>query len=318
MTGRSPEADVSVVITTYNRAAVLPAALECLLRQQAPGLRYEIVVVDNNSKDATRAVVASFQDRYPQLIRYHFEPRQGIAYGRNAGVLASRAPIIAFTDDDVTISPDWLATLKRSLDEHPEVACVGGRVLPRSNAPLPSWLTREHWGPLALLDYGDTPFYVTAVRRLCLITANIAFRRAMFERIGLFSTRMVLGEDNELLIRLWRSGGQGLYAPELVAACDVPEERLEKAYHRRWHQRHGYFSALMHDEGLENSRYGRFLGVPAWIYRQGAEGAAGWLGCMVRGKTDEAFVHEKRARFSLGFVRARWREVLLPCPSATS
>jgi GT2 family glycosyltransferase len=317
-TGRSPEVDVSVVITTYNRAAVLPTALEGVLRQESSGIRYEIVVVDNNSKDATKAKVASLQERYPQLLRYHFEPRQGIAYGRNAGILASRAPIIAFTDDDVKVSPDWVTTLKRLLDEHPEVACVGGRVLPGPSPPFPSWLTREHWAPLALFDYGEAPFYVTAARRLCLGAGNIAFRRTMFERVGMFAPRMVVSEDNEILVRLWRSGGQGLYAPALVVTCDVPEERLKKAYHRRWHQRHGHFSALMRDEGLEHSRYGSFIGVPAWIYRQGAESAARWLGCMVHGKTDEAFIHEKKFRFSLGFIKARWREVLLPHRSAAS
>jgi len=316
--------DVSVVISTYNRAGVLPHALDSLLHQEPTGLRYQIVVVDNNSTDSTRAVVESFLARGCANLRYVFEPRQGVAYGRNTGILASQAAIIAFTDDDVTVAPDWIATLKRTLDEHPEADCVGGRVLPRWSRALPAWLTREHWAPLALLDYGDTPFYVTASKRLCLVTANAAFRAAVFSRIGLFAThvqavkREVATEDHELLLRLWRSGGQGLYAPALVVTSDIASERFTKGYHRRWHRRHGHFSAIMHDEGLEGSRFGHLFGVPAWIYREVLEGCVRCLGCWLRGNRNRAFLHETRVRFSLGFVGARWREFFFRAPAATS
>jgi glycosyltransferase involved in cell wall biosynthesis len=268
-----------------------------------------VVVVDNGSTDATRGIVEAHAANGHRGVRYLFEPRRGISNGRNAGILASRAPIVAFTDDDVTVAPGWIATLKSVLDAHPEVDCVGGRVLPREGQALPSWLTRDHWGPLALLDYGDTPFYVTAKRRLCLITANAAFRRTIFDRIGLFGTQMVVASDNEILVRLWRSGGQGLYTPELVVLSDIASDRLTKGYHRRWHQRHGHYSALMHDEGLEGTNYGRVLGVPAWIYRQALERGARSVGCWLGGKPDRALLHENRFHFALGFVRSRWREV---------
>jgi glycosyltransferase involved in cell wall biosynthesis len=300
--------DVSVVITTYNRANVLPRALDGLVRQEAPGVRYEVVVVDNGSTDATRGIVEAHAANGHRGVRYLFEPRRGIAHGRNTGILASRSPIVAFTDDDVTVARDWLATLKRLMDAHPEVECVGGRVLPQEGQTLPSWLTRDHWGPVALLDYGDTPFHVTATRRLCLITANAAFRRTVFDRIGLFRPDMVAASDNEILVRLWRSGGQGLYTPELVVTSEIASGRLVKGYHRRWHVRHGRYSALMHDEGLEGTNYGRVLGVPAWIYRQMLEGGARWVGCSLGGKLDQAFRHESRCRFALGFVRSRWRD----------
>ncbi len=322
--GVPDDLDVSVVVSTYNRAAVLRHALDSLLQQEPPGLHYEIVVVDNNSTDSTRGLVESFLARGCPNLRYLFEPRQGVAYGRNTGILSSQAPIIAFTDDDVIVAPDWIATLKRTLDEHPEIDCVGGRVLPRWNRALPSWLTREHWAPLALVDYGDTPFYVTASKRLCLLTANAAFRRAVFSRIGLFAPhvqavkREVATEDHELLLRLWRSGGQGFYAPTLIVTSDIATERFTKNYHRRWHQRHGHFSAIMHDEGLEGTHFARLFGVPAWIYREGVEGGVRCLGCLLRSNRDRAFLHETRLRFSLGFVGARWREFFFHATAATS
>lgn len=306
--------DVSVVLCTYNRAEVLPNALESLLHQDAAGVRYEIVLVDNNSTDPTRAVVESLAARGGRYLRYVFEAKQGLAHARNTGILSARAPIIAFTDDDVTVTPNWVAIIKRTFDAHPEVDCIGGRVLPRWRPSPPSWLTREHWGPLALLDYGDEPFYVTASRRLCLIGANTAFRKDMFSRIGMLAPhvqsmkREVATEDHEILVRLWRSGGQGLYTPYLLVISEIASDRVAKCYHRRWHQRNGRFTAIMHDEGFEQTHVARVLGVPAWLYRQAIEGAVQCIGCLLSGQVDRAFLHEIKLRFSLGFVKARWRE----------
>jgi glycosyltransferase involved in cell wall biosynthesis len=307
--------DVSVVISTYNRAEVLPRAIQSLLEQDLDPARFEIVIVDNNSSDDTRQTVEAILGKAPNL-RYVFEGRQGVSYGRNAGILAAHAPNIAFTDDDVRVSPNWLSTIVRTLAEHPEVACVGGRVLPNWAGPWPGWLTREHWGPLALLDYGDSPVYVNARKRLCLITANVAYRRQVFEWIGMFSPhvqtlgRVAATEDHEILLRLWRAGGQGLYWPALTATADIVPERMRPAYHRRWHHRHGRFLAMMHDEDLEQTRVGRFLGIPGHIYRQSASALLGWIGQALRGDSGKAFAHEVGFWTTLGFIEARWREGL--------
>jgi glycosyltransferase involved in cell wall biosynthesis len=139
--------DVSVVISTYNGEAVLPGALESVLNQDAGDLTYEVIVVDNNSDDSTRAVVESFIARSAGRLRYVFEPRQGVSYGRNAGIAVASAPIIAFFDDDIRVARDWVRTLKQTLDAHPEVQFVAGKVLPEWQAPPPAWLTEVHWSP---------------------------------------------------------------------------------------------------------------------------------------------------------------------------
>jgi glycosyltransferase involved in cell wall biosynthesis len=315
MTTRSSVPAVSVVISTYNRADVLPRAIQSLLEQDLDPERFEIAIVDNNSTDNTRQTVEAFLGKAANL-RYVFEPRQGVSYGRNAGILATRAPNIAFTDDDVRVSPSWLSTIVRTLAEHPEVACVGGRVLPNWVGPWPTWLTREHWGPLALLDYGDAPIYVNARKRLCLITANVAYRRQVFDQIGMFSPlvqtlgRAAATEDHEILLRLWRAGGQGLYWPALIVTADIVSERMHPAYHRRWHHRHGRSLAIMHDEDLEQTSFGRFLGVPGHVYRDGASALMGWLEQTARRDSIKAFGYELQLWETLGFVQARWREVL--------
>ena len=74
--------DVSVVLSTYNRADRLALALDALLSQTG-GVSYEIIVVDNNSSDETAAVVAQIAGRSNGRLRYEFEPRQGLSHGRN-------------------------------------------------------------------------------------------------------------------------------------------------------------------------------------------------------------------------------------------
>ena len=301
--------DLSVVITTYNRADVLPRALESLLSQDLDPGRYEVVVVDNNSTDHTRQVVESFGDRSPK-VQYVFEPRQGIAYGRNTGIRTAGAPIIAFTDDDVRVSGDWATTILAVMAAHPEAACIGGKVLPNWQGAWPTWLTPEHWAPLALLDYGEAPLYVTAEKRLCLITANVAYRREVFDQIGMFAPHMSWLSDHEILVRLWHARGQGLYWPQLTATADIVPQRMARRYHRRWHRRQGRFAALMHDEDFERTKVGRFLGVPAHLYRQAATQLAGWVAHTLRRNPDKAFSHELGLWSCAGFFAARWHEFL--------
>ena len=313
----SKRPDVSAVISTYNRCEMLGVALERLLAQRAEGVSYEVIVVDNNSTDKTRQVVESLIGRGHGNLHYVFEPRQGVSYARNSGLQRALAPIIAFADDDVVVARDWVAVIKREFDARPGVACLGGKVLPEWKGEPPAWLTREHWSPLALQDYGDEPFYVNAENPLCLVSANLAFRREVFSRIGPFAPELQrvkdgIGsmEDLELLIRYWRAGGESLYLPSLVVTTDVPDARTKKKYHRRWHRGHGRFYALMRSPEFERSSKRALFGVPAHLYRQSIIDAARWVGCSLTGRSERAFFYETRLRFFAGFFKTRKRDHL--------
>src|SRR3979411_377123 len=93
--------DVSVVISTSDRAESLSRTIQSLQRQQLPaGLDCEVIVVDNNSRDETGELLRGLIGGEHLDLRCIFEARQGVSHGRNAGIRASRAPIVAFTDDD--------------------------------------------------------------------------------------------------------------------------------------------------------------------------------------------------------------------------
>jgi glucosyl-dolichyl phosphate glucuronosyltransferase len=309
--------DVSVVLCTYNRSGLLRTALAHLARQQSSGLAAEIIVVDNNSSDDTADVVRAAAASASIDIRYAFEKKQGISHARNTGWRLARSGYVAFTDDDVHVDAQWIARVHDALTAHPDVDCVGGKVLPIWPAPPPSWLTRDHWAPLALLDYGDEPLRLDEHDPRCLLGANLACRRETLVRLRGFSptvqrVRDGIGsvEDHEFLIRLWTSGGRALYVPQLVVNAPVDLARLDKAYHRRWHRGHGHFHALLRSAAMEGSAKARVFGVPAHLYRQFLVDAASWPLMALRGNAGDAFRPETRMWFFLGFLATRTRRGL--------
>lgn len=300
-----------VVLCTYNRSALLAGALEALCSQSADPLSYEIIVVDNNSTDQTADIVNACCDRRVR-VRCIRETRQGLAYARNAGIAATDAELIAFTDDDVRVAPDWIASLQRLAHLHPDAQWFGGKVLPLWPTPPPTWLTSDCWSPLALVDYGEQPLVTDMMSRRCLVGANLAVRRVVFDLVGGFHPTVqrvadAVGstEDHELQIRMWGAGLAGLYSPALVVFAPVQQERLERTYHRRWHVGHGRFYALMRDPAFEPSRRLRLLGVPGHVYRGIATHAIRAIASALAGEEPEAFRHELHARFLAGFVRQR-------------
>jgi glycosyltransferase involved in cell wall biosynthesis len=312
--------DVSVVIVTYNRCDMLPRALESVLGQDVAEVQYEVIVVDNNSTDRTREVVATLIAGGEPRLRYVFEGKQGQAHARNAGIAATVAPIIAFTDDDVRVAPTWIAEIRRAFGEHPEVDCVGGRIVPQWPREAPAWLTREHWvGPLALQDYGPSPFHGNAERPLFLASANAAFRRSVFEQIGGFDPAFSKGgdhSDTEILVRLYASHLQSLYVPSIVVTAEVQPERLRKRYHRSWFYRAGRTHALMRfleifgrdgrlDEKLVVME--TLFGTPAFVYRGLLTEGARWVGALARRQESVALAHENQLRYRVGYIRERYQ-----------
>ncbi|MEN3336228.1 MAG: glucosyl-dolichyl phosphate glucuronosyltransferase [Blastocatellia bacterium] len=309
--------DISAIVCTYNRSGVLKEALARIAAQQAEGLRYEVIVVDNNSTDDTRQVIEAFVAASRRCVRYVCERQQGVSHARNAGIAASTAPLLAFFDDDVMVSSDWLIKIKQRLDLHPDVEYVGGKVLPRWATVPPAWLVPDNWAPIAALDYGDEPFVINATTQVGLISANLAIRRRALDEVGWFRPELQrvkdgIGsmEDQELLERLARAGKRGLYAPEIVVWAEVPAARMRRSYHRRWHRGHGKFYAISRSASFEQTEAGRLFDVPAHLYRQAVTDAAAWLKSTLRGRSAQAFTCQSRLWFFLGFVHERRRQYL--------
>lgn len=304
--------DLTVLVCTYNRADDLSELLESVLAQPTDGrFEYEVFVVDNNSSDRTRAAVEALIARGSPRLRYQFEGRQGKSFALNTGLASARGEIVAIIDDDQLMPPGYLIEMMAAFRGQPEVAFIGGKVLPIWEEEPPSWLTPQHWGPIGMADYGDEPIKVNEHRAICLLTC--AFRIADLRSVGGF--RLELGvtgsdaiggiEDAEIQERLWRSGRPGLYLPALVLRHRAPRRRLTHAHFLRWHRGHGRFRALHREVGAEHSRAWLF-DVPGYIYRQALLDLFGWLGNMARGRSERAFDNRARLCFFKGFFQQRY------------
>lgn len=218
----APPLSLSVVICTCDRPEALRRCLRSLEALSQPP--QEIVVVDNApSTEATRQVV----DQRPG-VRYVAEPRSGLSAARNAGLRQSTGDIVAFTDDDVTVHPDWTARLKCCFAD-PAVQVVTGLILPAELETKAQFLFQQGhsgfgWGyrPRTF----DAPFFEFTKKWGVPVWhvgagANMAFRRSVFERVGGFDERLGAGaagcsEDSELWYRVLAEGGQCHYDPTAV------------------------------------------------------------------------------------------------------
>ena len=315
----------SVVIPTYNRAAELQQTLASLAKINYPG-SWEVIVVDNNSSDATPQVVAHATASFPTALRYLFEPRAGRSAALNAGIEASKGEIIANTDDDVRFEADWLQQAADAL--HCE-GCdfVGGKVLPIWPGPRPAWLSEKggpHWAVIALLDFGTEA--VEFGRHYAPLGVNVAFKREAFDRAGLWDPNLgrkagtLLGQEvREWMMRARKAGLRGMYAPKMVVHHMIPADRLHKRYFRKWSYWHGVSRAMLYQQhpidmqapektDVDLSKVRTILGVPRYMYRSVLESAIAMVKQRLKGKPVASFERELDLWFFLGVLRQRWKD----------
>lgn len=314
-TSQSSQIDITLLVCTHNRSQDLAELLASALAQKTGGqCTYEVLVVDNNSTDETRAVVEKFIARGHENLRYLFEGRQGKSHALNTGLRALRGWAYAITDDDFILPENWVSTIYEGLQQHPEAAFVSGKVLPLWQAPPPRWLTQRHWAAIAMADYGEEKFYADSDKPLCLLACS--FRLADVKAVGGYHPDLAVNvgkiggtEDLEILQRLWKSGRKGVYLPHLSFQHKVTAARLTKDYHRRWHMGHGCSHALMREADFEQAA-ARLFDVPSHLYRQALENLLLWLRASLTRNEELAFWHETRWRFFQGFFRQRRRDYL--------
>jgi len=299
--------DFSAIVCTYNRAGNLEVCLGHLAAQDnSDGIEWEVVVVDNNSNDETRATVEALAKRLPITIRYEFEPRQGLNHARNRGVTSSTGKYFAFVDDDISVSRGWLRALVDCLEKS-DADAVGSCIHLHDDVRLPPWITPDMCGFLGYQDFGPAPFRMDGVEKYPF-GGNMAFNRRVVERIGLFNTRLgrkgegkrreelFKGAETEYFHRMAATGARIFYTPDAVVRHKIIPQQLTKKYFRTLHFNAGYQEAL-----LESAAQGRrLLGVPAYVYPQFARSVGRYIAAVFSKGPDAAFRLQMTAEHFLG------------------
>lgn len=226
--------DLTVVIPTYNGAQRLPAVLEKLRSQTDTGvIQWEILVVDNNSQDATPEVVQQYQQSWsgPVPLRYVFEPQQGLAFARQCGVEAATGDYVGFLDDDNWPHPRWVAEAVQFGQTHPQAGAYGGRCQGVFEQPPPE-AVQPLLRFLAMRDDGPTPKEFDPNRLQLPAGAGLVIRRQVW--LNIIPKTLVRisrgGDDYEISLRLAKAGWQIWYNPRMEIQHFIPAARLERAY----------------------------------------------------------------------------------------
>lgn len=298
---------LEVVVPTYNRADLLPVCLKSLQAATIPdGLTVGITVVDNNSKDNTRAVVESWQERFGGRLSYVFERMQGRSAALNAGITASESDLIGFIDDDEEIDETWYQTVHHAFTTR-DVDFIGGPYIPKWEQEPPAWLPSDHEGVIGLVDAGSEIIPYDDHYPGILMGGNAVIRRAAIEKVGLYMTslgrtgeRLLAGEDEHMYRRLLASGAKGLYLPQLKIHHLVPASRLTKKYYRSWAFWRGVSCGVLDRTQPQAVPY--FGGVPRYLFGAAGRGAVGWTTAPLRGAgASRTFSHELAIWDLLGF-----------------
>lgn len=230
--------EVSVVVPIYNGEADLPDLIECLRSQTYPPDKVEYVLVDNNSRDRTSAIINTAAKFNPITIRHLTENQIQSSYAaRNKGIHNSKGEIIAFTDADCRPESDWLENLVKPF-VNPEIGLSAGEILAlpgktilEQHADRENTLSQKHTLSHPFCAYGQT--------------ANLAVRKQVLAQVGLFRPYLTSGGDADLC---WRILQQTSYKLDFAESAIVRHRHRStiKQLQSQWY-RYGESNKYLHE-----------------------------------------------------------------------
>lgn len=223
--------EISVVICTCNRAAIIAQAVRSVLEQETRGaFIYEVLIVDDGSTDNTREAAQRLIAEYGERLRYVYKNGGGVADARNFGVKAAQGDWIAFFDDDQIAEPQWLFELYQVTKNH-RTKCVGGSLSLMLPESFDLELGRKSRRVLGERDFGhEVRKYVNDE---VPGTGNVFFHKQLFEMVNGFDVAMREGaEDTDFFSRIRACGEEIWYAPNAHAHHVIPESRANMEFIR--------------------------------------------------------------------------------------
>jgi glycosyltransferase involved in cell wall biosynthesis len=198
---------ISVIIPTFNSAALVTAAVDSALAQTAPAT--EILVIDDGSTDNTRERLSLYGNR----IRYLHQPNRGVAAARNLGLKEATGEFIAFLDADDVWHPRKLERQIAAIAANPDISLLATTTSNWPNdspvdPPAARAVHRMTWQKLAVKNH--------------LVTSSIIVRRAALAQVGDFDTALHGPEDHDLWLRIAETAAVAILDAPLTGYRDTP------------------------------------------------------------------------------------------------
>lgn len=227
--------DVTVLLATRNRADLLATTLDRLTGLRTDGLRWQLVVVDNGSTDATSRVLSAAARRLPLLAVQ--EPVPGKNRALNTAVPRVRGELLAFIDDDILVPPEWLTSLADAARRWPGTDVFAGRILPVFPPETPAWMRQHDFGRAAFgrfdLDQPEGPTDQYGFGGNLVIRTAVVRAHRFDEGIGPGTGRdYAMGSETEYLRRLRRAGHRTTYVPTLIVEHIIEPHQTTPAWLR--------------------------------------------------------------------------------------
>jgi succinoglycan biosynthesis protein ExoA len=200
--------NVTVVLPVRNEANGIAQCLAAIFAQDYPADRLEILLVDGESDDGTRAVVESLPEH--ERVRVLNNPRRQQAFAMNIGIAAAQGDYIVRVDGHAIIAPDYVRQCVLAL-QSTGAANVGGPMIPVGSTPVGKAVaiaTRSRFGVPSAFHVSDQPQYVDTVYLG-------AWPRHILEEVGSFDGRLVNNQDYELNVRIREHGGKIYLSPAI-------------------------------------------------------------------------------------------------------
>ena len=238
--------EFTVAICTYNGETRLPDVLEKLRCQTGTEtFNWEIIVIDNNSKDNTAKVVIEYQANWSKAyqIKYYLEPEQGLAFARRCAIKNANSPIIAFLDDDNLPNQDWVVAAYKFAKEHPKIGAYGGQIYGKFEGEPP--LGFERIARYFALIQGERSYcynykYKNTSYKMFPPGAGIVIRKKAW--LSSIPERPLLpqtSEDIEMLSQIWQAGWEIWFNPEMKMDHVIPKSRFDRDYLNRFFRDNG-------------------------------------------------------------------------------
>ncbi len=237
-----PETGVSIIIFTYNSSRLIDRTIEAVLKMPESVYPSEIIVVDNNSTDDTRAIAENKLRSSGRAFNIVPQPIPGLFHSRVAGIGVARYSYFIFVDDDNFLQGDWVSAVCGLFEERPGIGLMGGvnKAILEGEAPE-WWDSQKHAYAVgrATKETGvvNDAFAIVWGAGMCGRTALIRklYSEAKFWLVGRKENQLLAGEDSEL--SYWvRMLGYQTYQSELELFHAISAKKLNDVYLLRLHK----------------------------------------------------------------------------------
>ncbi len=230
--------DLTVCICTHNRARYVRDCLAGLRQQTVSRQRFAVLIIDSASQAGAAAELLDLAVEHDaRLVRLD---QAGVSVARNAGAWAAHTPFIAYIDDDAIPAPDWIASILAAIAQPGRTAAViGGRILPKWEAPLPPWWPRSLRGVLSIIEHEGVGEYRTSAvpAHLEPYAANMVVHVLSLLAAGGFGgsagrigDNLLSDEEVQLAWRLQDAGYSARYDSRIMVYHQIQARRLDPAW----------------------------------------------------------------------------------------